>query len=158
MKKILCTFVLLICVLGLCGCESSKKAREQLFTDLKKAKIISKSMEQIDTMQYSEWGLETCYSGNYYVYKDNNSKIILIKYDRSTDDYDHLVTIYYDVTINENIEYTDKNIGCSADPSYKYQNGQFSREKKYEFNSSKKYEARMKKTLFSKKYVFTEVE
>ena len=160
MKKILCAFVLLICVLGLCGCESSKKAREQLFADLKKAKIISSSMEQIDTMTYSQWGLEWCTKKNYYVYKDKNSKIILITYDSGNfekdDDYEHLVTIYYDVMINDDVNYADSNIRCSADPAYEYQDGKLSREKRYEFDSKKTYGAKLKKTLLSKKYVFTE--
>ncbi len=63
------------------GCESSQKEKEKIFDALKKKKIISENMEQIDKETSYSWSLEMCATTNYYIYRDNDSKIIAIKYE-----------------------------------------------------------------------------
>ena len=68
MKKFLYIFSLLICVTCLCGCESNQEDRTKIITALKNEKIISDSMEQIDTQSYNHWPLEWCKTDSYYIY------------------------------------------------------------------------------------------
>ena len=158
MKKMLCIFSLLLCVLCLCGCETNQDDREKIVDALKKEKIISDSMEQIDTQSYSHWPLEWCETDNYYIYKDKDSKMIAIQYENNSyskdSEYDHLVTIYYDVTINNDVNsISSENAICDSDHSYyKYQNGKYTDNGKYELGTAKKYYATEESALFRGKY------
>lgn len=158
MKKGLGVLSLLICILCLCGCESNQKDRDKLFYTLKKEKIIPDSMEQIDVQSYTYNALEWCETDNYYIYKDKDSKMIAITYDKHTptkeENYNHVITIYNDVTINDdvkNISDEEVNQGCEQ-PYYEYQNGEFSETNRYELGSKKEYHAIKKSSLFKGKY------
>lgn len=159
-KKVLCIFGLLICVLGLCGCESTQKSRTEIFTALKNKKIISNSMEQIDIQTYSSWGLEWCSSKSYYIYKDKDSKMVAISYEYighlKDNEYDHLVTVFYDVTINNHFNLINSEDVSCEDGYYSYQNGEHTDNRKYEFGTSKQYEVRVNKGLFKDKYILKE--
>lgn len=163
MKKVLCIFSLLICILCLCGCESNEKDKSKIFTALKNEKIISDSMEQIDTESYNHWPLEWCKTENYYIYKDKDSKMIAIKYENNRyskdSEYDHLVTIYYDVTINNDVNtISSEDAICDSDHSYyKYQNGEYTDNSRYEFGTKKEYYATEKSALFKGKYYSLEL-
>ncbi len=163
MKKVLCVFSLLICILCLCGCESNEKDKSKIFTALKNEKIISDSMEQIDTESYNHWPLEWCKTENYYIYKDKDSKMIAIKYENNRyskdSEYDHLVTIYYDVTINNDVNtISSEDAICDSDHSYyKYQNGEYTDNSRYEFGTKKEYYATEKSALFKGKYYSLEL-
>lgn len=163
MKKVLCVFSLLICILCLCGCESNEKDKSKIFTALKNEKIISDSMEQIDTESYNHWPLEWCKTENYYIYKDKDSKMIAIKYENNRyskdSEYDHLVTIYYDVTINNDVNtISSEDAICDSDHSYyKYQNGEYTDKSRYEFGTKKEYYATEKSALFKGKYYSLEL-
>lgn len=163
MKKVLCVFSLLICILCLCGCESNEKDKSKIFTALKNEKIISDSMEQIDTESYNHWPLEWCKTDNYYIYKDKDSKMIAIKYENNRyskdSEYDHLVTIYYDVTINNDVNsISSEDAICDSNHSYyKYQNGEYTDNSRYEFGTKKEYYATEKSALFKGKYYSLEL-
>ena len=145
LKKILCVFCLMICIFGLCGCESSESDRDKILNALKKENIISDSMEQIDIMSYNSWPLEWCTTDNYYIYKDKNSKIIAITYEKTShlkdSKYDHLVTI------------------CDGSHSYyKYQNGEYTDNSRYNINTQNQtqYEVTIKNGFFKDKYILNE--
>lgn len=161
MKKVVCVFSLLICILCLCGCESSQEDRGKIFNALKDKKIISDSMEQIDTETYRVWSLEWCSSSKYYIYKDKDSKMVAIKYEDEQhlkdNEYDHLVTIFYDVTINNDVNLINsEDVTCDEDGYYLYQNGEYTDNSRYEFGSSKEYEVRVKEGWFKDKYILEE--
>lgn len=162
MKKFLYIFSLLICVTCLCGCESNQEDRTKIITALKNEKIISDSMEQIDTQSYNHWPLEWCKTDSYYIYKDEDSKIIAIKYEKiysKESEHDHLVTIYYDVTINNDVNLiSSEDAICDSDHSYyKYQNGEYTDNSRYEFATKKEYYATEKSALFKGKYYSLEL-
>lgn len=157
MKNALFIFGLLICILCLCGCESSEEDREKIFASLKKEKIISDSMEQIDTMTFRQWGAECCLTDIYYIYRGKNSNLIAITYDyegyKKDTDYDHLVTIYYDVTINDDVNLINsEGLSCNEDGYYYYQNGEYTDNGRYELRKEKEYYATEKSALFKGKY------
>ena len=158
MKKIIISIICLFSILLLTGCESSEKDKLQLFNDLKKEKVIPSSMELIDIMSYSSWSLEWCTHTNYYIYKDNSSKMIAIQYDKDTksEGNNHIVTIYNDVTIDNNVQTVDsKNVECSGSQSYyKYKNGEFTKTGRYKLGTYQKYHAYEKSSLFGKHYQF----
>ena len=163
-KKILCVFCLMICIFGLCGCESSESDRDKILNALKKENIISDSMEQIDIMSYNSWPLEWCTTDNYYIYKDKNSKIIAITYEKTShlkdSKYDHLVTIYYDITMNDDVNLLDSDDAiCDGSHSYyKYQNGEYTDNSRYNINTQNQtqYEVTIKNGFFKDKYILNE--
>ena len=162
MKKMLCIFSLLICILCLCGCESSQEDRNKILSALKKEKIISDSMEQIDTETYSVWSFEWCRKRTFHIYKDKNSKMIAIEYEDEQylkdNEYDHLVTIFYDVTINDDVNLLNsEDVSCNEDGYYYYQNGEYTDNARYEFGTSKTYYATEKSPLFKGKYYSLEL-
>ena len=162
MKKILYVFSLLICISCLCGCESNQDDRDKILTALKKEKIISDSAEQIDTQTYSVWGSEWCQKSKYYIYKDKDSKMIAIKYENKQylkdNEYDHLVTIFYDVTINDNVNILNsEDVSCNENGNYYYQNAEYTDNARYEFGNSKMYYATKKSVLFKGKYYSLEL-
>lgn len=162
MKKVLCFFCLLICTLYLCGCESNQEDKTKIFTALKKEKIISDSMEQIDTQTYSVWMYEWCSKTTYYIYKDKDSKMIAINYDNKKylkdNEYDHLVTIYYDVTINNDVVLINsEDVTCNENGYYSYQNGEYTDNDRYQFGTIKKYYANERSSLFKRKYFSLEL-
>lgn len=162
MKKVICVFSLLICILCLCGCESSQKDINKILSALKKEKIISDSMEEVDIETYGVWSAEWCQKSTYHIYKDKNSKMIAIKYEDKQyfkdNKYDHLVTIYYDVTINGDVNILNsEDVSCNEYGYYYYQNGEYTDKARYEFGTSKTYFATEKSSLFKGKYYSLEL-
>ena len=161
MKRKLWIFSLLIGILCLCGCESSEKDRDKILAALKKDKIISNSMEQIDIESYSFWPMEWCETQNYYIYKDKDSKMIAIRYQKNNnskeDGYNHLVTIYYDVTINDDVNRISSEDATCENGYYKYENGEYTDEGKYQWKSSTDYHAIEKSSFFKGKYYSIEL-
>lgn len=162
MKKMLCFFSLIICILCLCGCQSNQEDRTKILTALKKEKIISDGMEQIDTETYSIWSAEWCQKRTYHIYKDKDSKMIAINYKNNryskNSEYDHLVTIYYDVTLNNDVNLLDsEDVSCNEDGYYYYQNSEYTDNARYEFGTSKTYYATEKSALFKGKYYSLEL-
>ena len=162
MRKLLCFFSLIICTLCLCGCESNQEDRTKIFTALKNEKIISDSMKQIDTQTYSVWSFEWCSKSKYYIYKDKDSKMIAIEYNNKQhlkdNEYDHLVTIYYDVTINNDVNLINsEDVTCDENGYYSYQNGEYTDNGRYQFGTKKEYYATEKSALFKGKYYSLEM-
>ncbi len=157
MRKKLLVIFCLFSVFLLVGCESSKGDRSKIVDALKNEKIISDSMEQIDVVSYKHWSLEWCETDNYYIYRDKDLKTIAIKYEQNTSKdskYDHLVTIYYGVIINNDVSLINSEAAtCDSGHSYyKYQNGEYTDDNRYEFSMKKEYYATEKSALFTGKY------
>lgn len=163
MRKIILSVLCLFSIFVLAGCESNQEDKAKIFAALKSEKIISDSMEQIDIISYNRWLLEWCKTDNYYIYKDKDSKMIAIKYENNrylkNSEFDHLVIIYFDVTINNDA----KNISseeaiCDSEHSYyKYQNDEYTDNSRYEFRTRKEYHATKKSSLFKGKYYSLEL-
>lgn len=161
MKKILCLFCLIICLFSLCGCESSSKEKLKITDILKKEKIISNSMALFDTMSYRSWSMESCSQKNYYLYKDNQSKMIAIDYVKTSSkekESEHKVTIYYDVDVNNNANIlpSDKAVCNLGNSYYQYQNGEYTSDSRYLLDNEKTYIITIKKEWFKDKYVVKE--
>lgn len=64
------------------------------------------------------------------------------------------MTIYYDVTINNDVNLINSEDAiCDSDHSYyKYQNGEYTDNSRYEFGTKKEYYATEKSSLFKGKY------
>ena len=163
MRKIILSVLCLFSIFILAGCESNQEDKTKIFTALKSEKIISDSMEQIDIMSYNHWPLERCKKDNYYIYKDKDSKMIAIKYENNSysknSEFDHLVTIYFDVTTNNDAKtISSEDAICDSDHSYyKYQNGEYTDNSRYEFETKKEYHATEKSSLFKGKYYSLEL-
>ena len=120
-------------------------------------------MEQIDSYSYNYWPLEWCKTDNYYIYKDKSSKMIAIKYENKRylkdSEYDHLVTVYYDVTLNNDVNsISSEDAICDSEHSYyKYQNGEYTDNDIYKFGTTKTYYATEKSALFKGKYYSLEL-
>lgn len=135
----------------------SREDKLKIIDTLKNEKIISENMEQIDVMSYYHWPLERCITDNYYIYKDSGSRMVAIKYEDkrySFSDYDYLVTIYFNVNANDDINYTNSESAiCDSDHSYyKYQDGSYTNNEKYELGVRKEYYVTKKSSLFNGEY------
>lgn len=163
MKRVLICLISLIILITITGCDASKETRDIILDSLKNEKIISDSMELIDNESYSHWSLEWCKTDNHYIYKDKNSKVIAIKYEDNRylkdSEFDYLVTIYCDVTINHDVNSINSEYAiCDSDHSYyKYQNGEYTDNSRYEFGTKKEYYATEKSSLFKGKYYYLEL-
>lgn len=147
--------IILIILLGLR--RDNREDRLIIFDTLKNEKIIPESMKQIDVMSYYHWPLEWCERNDYYIYQGDNSEIIAIEYgsrQRMFSDYDNWVIVYFDVDVNDDINYINsKNAECGGSQSYyRYQDGSYTDDRKYEFSTMKKYHATRKSSLFKGDY------
>lgn len=154
MKKIL---LLIAFVLFIVGCSPNKKTSEELFNKLKNDKIIDESLELIDKVTYKNTVMIP-YEKEYYVYKDSDSNIIIINYDKSVsnEDYNYTATIYTNIEVNNDIEYVENT--RSLGDFYIYSDGSISSENKYILNENykKTYYIYKKQNLFYKKYIIKE--
>lgn len=162
MKKIFYLSCLLICTLSLCGCESSEKDREGIFKALKDKEIISDTMKQIDSQYSSFYGM-WCEGKTYYIYQDEDDNMIAIEYNYGTqnEDTEHLVTIYRNITLNdEEINTIDEEDAKCEDGFYKYQNGEYTDNNKYNFDydTREQYEVSVKYYIIYTKYNIVEHE
>ena len=163
MKKILCLFCLMFCLFCLSGCESSKKETLKIINILKMEKMISDSMELFDMMSYRIWSMESCARKNYYIYKDNNSKMIAISYVKilsNENESEYKVTIYYDVDVNKDVNIlASDEVTCNEKyPYYIYLNGDYTSDSRYDFGNEKTYVITLKKEWIKDKYVVKEIE
>ncbi len=54
-------------------------------------------------------------------------------------EYDHLVTIYYDVTINNDVNLIkSEDVTCDENGYYSYQNGEYTDNGRYQFGTKKR--------------------
>ena len=151
MKKTIFLCLLVICgFLCLTGCDTSKETTDSLLTALQKEKIVDTDLTLIDKV--SKIGTTLFYSQTtYYIYEDSNDKLIAINYDTdisSQNEYDYSVAVYYDVSINNDIEY----LGDDTTPEsyYSYQDGKKSEYNKYNLENKTDYLVYESKPLFSK--------
>lgn len=162
MKKVI-LFVLFMCLtLILVGCESNDDEKTSLFHQMEKQKIINNGYNQIDIVSICSLETEICKCKNYYVYKNNNSQMIAINFEKNISKYgehDHVITLYNNVIENSSFNYIEKNeANCYEYTYYKYENGDLTNNNKYDFNDDNKntYYVTKEKSFFSTKYIFVE--
>ena len=79
-KKILLSLLIILGVICSTGCDSRSKSVDNLLTALQKEAILDKQLELIDKV--SDVSTSLFLSKNtYYIYKDQNSKLLAINYD-----------------------------------------------------------------------------
>lgn len=150
MKKILLSLLVVFSVFCLTACDSSNESIDNLLTVLQKEKIVDKNLKLIDKVVDINAGIHISRT-TYYIYENENSKLIAINYNTdlySKNDYDYSITIYSNVTINNDIEYLDDDV--SLESYYVYADGKKSESSKYYFGNSAKYLVYESKPLFSK--------
>lgn len=151
MKKKIILSLLVICgFLFLTGCDTNKETTDSLLTALQKEKIVDTDLTLIDKV--SKIGTTLFYSQTtYYIYENSNDKLIAINYDTdisSQNEYDYSVAVYYNVSVNSDIEYLDND--TTPENYYSYQNGKKSEYNKYVLESKTDYLVYESKPLFSK--------
>ena len=152
--------IILIILLGLR--RDNREDRLIIFDALKNEKIIPGNMKQIDVMSYYHWPLEWCERNDYYIYQGDNSEIIAIEYGgrrRMFSDYDNRVIVYFDVDVNDDINYINsENAECGGGHSYyRYQDGKYTDDRKYEFGTMKEYHATRESSFFKGDYYTLEL-
>lgn len=148
-KKLLLLMLLIIPLIFSTGCEANEKERNELLDALKRDKIVSRKLENIDYIVDVNAGIIPSRT-TYYVYKDTDNSLIAISYESdysSENDYNYLVTIYHNVTENKNYETITNDEAYSTENYYIYEDGTKSIEEKYNLEDIKVYEV-TKKTSF----------
>lgn len=151
MKKVFFCLIIAICILLITACDSSKATVNDLFNLLKEEQIIDESSELVDKVVKTNAGIIPSIT-SYYVYKTENSELVAVNYDmniHSKNDYDYLISVYFTVSVNEDIEYVDDT--SSLENFYSYSNGKSSIRSKYNFESKVNYSVYESNPLFSKK-------
>ena len=149
-KKILLSLLVLFCTFCLVGCDSSSDTVENLLTAIQQDEIVDKDLELIDKVVDINAGISISRT-TYYIYENKNSELIAINYDTniySKNDYDYSIAIYFDVSINNDIEYIDED--SSPESYYVYQDGKKSEYNKYNLGNQTNYLVYESKPLFSK--------
>ncbi len=150
MKKILLSLLVVVSMFCLTACDSNSENVDNLLTALQEEKIVDTDLTLVDKV--SKIGTTLFYSQTtYYIYENNNNELIAINYDTdisSKNDYDYSITIYSNVTINNDIEYLDDD--ASPESYYVYADGKKSESSKYDFGNSTRYLVYESKPLFSK--------
>lgn len=150
MKKILLSLLIVVSMFCLTACDSSSESIDNLLTALQKEKIVDKNLKLIDKEVDINAGIHISRT-TYYIYENQNSELIAINYNTniySKNDYDYSITIYSNVTMNNDIEYLDDD--ASPESYYVYADGKKSKSSKYDFGNSTKYLVYKSKPLFSK--------
>ena len=119
-------------------------------------------MQEIDTQTRAIWSAEWCYRYSVHIYRDKDSNLIAISYEDtkySKDaEYDHMVTIYTNVTTNNYAEVLNpEDVTCNEKGHYSYENDEYTRQGKYNLNGMKEYGLKFKKGLFVDKYILVEL-
>ena len=94
----------------------------------------------------------------YSIYENDDAELVAIFYEnksRSNTDYDYVIRIYTDVTVNE-VEYIDDT--RSLDQYYEYKDGKKSETNKYDMYGMKEYYAYKKDPMSGMGYEFEEAE
>ena len=157
MKRLVICILMLIMSISLFGCYSNGGEDKNVLESLKDEKIVDKDFELIDevTEIYTVNG-RTEYT--YSIYENDDSELIAIYYQKISDsdsDYDYIVRIYTDVTMDE-VEYIDDT--SYLDGYCKYKDGKKSETNKYEMYDVKAYYAYKKESKLKVSYSFDEVE
>ena len=162
MKKIILGVLCISIVLLLTGCESSKRDRKKMFSQLEQEAIIGQNYKQVDMISNCHSALAICACDKYYIYENDSNNKIAINFTKiSNDDYEHFVEIYYDVTPNDQYEYldpeTDEDI-CANEGFFEDSEGRRMNKNKYNFEPSnkKKYYVAVERKLLFKNYKFVE--
>lgn len=150
MKKILLSLLVVVSMFCLTACDSSSESVDNLLTALQEEKIVDTDLTSVDKV--SKIGTTLFYSQTtYYIYENSNDKLIAINYDTdisSQNEYDYSVAVYYNVSVNSDIEYLDND--TTPENYYSYQNGKKSEYNKYVLESKTDYLVYESKPLFSK--------
>lgn len=150
MKKILLSLLVVFSVFCLTACDSSNESIDNLLTALQEENIVDKNLKLVDKEVDINAGIHISRT-TYHIYENQNSELIAINYKTdmySKNDYDYSITIYSDVTINNDIEYLDDD--ASPESYYIYSDGKKSEYSKYDFSNSTRYLVYESKSLFSK--------
>lgn len=149
-KKMFLSLLVVFSIFCLTACDSSKNSVDNLLIALQKEKIVDTDLTLVDKVSKIGAGLFISKT-TYYIYENNNGNLIAINYDTdiaSKNDYDYSITIYSNVTINNDIEYLD-DYG-SLESYYAYADGKKSESSKYDFSNSTSYLVYKSKLLFFK--------
>ncbi len=154
MRKVLFSLILVFSLFCLSACDSGGKTVDNLFAFLQQEDIVDDNLVLVDTVVKINAGIIP--SGNsYYIYENDKSELIAINYDTniySKNDYDYSVSIYYAVSVNNDIEFYYDDI--SSENYYSYSDGSKSDSNKYSFENKVDYAVYETKPLFSKtKYI-----
>ena len=157
MNKIMIFILILIMSISLFGCYSNGGEDISVLKSLKDEKIVDKDLELIDevTDVYTVNGRQEYI---YSIYENDDAELVAIFYEnksRSNTDYDYVIRIYTDVTVNE-VEYIDDT--RSLDQYYEYKDGKKSETNKYDMYGMKEYYAYKKDPMSGMGYEFEEAE
>ena len=162
MNKFILLTLCIFCIAALTGCESDNDDRTKMFSEMENQQIILKGYNKFDMVSICHLEVEICKCDNYYIYKDNNSNMIAINYEKNISKYgnhDYVVTLYNNVFETNDFNNISKDeANCFEHTYYKYENGNLTNNNKYIFSdtSKKTYYVEMKKNLFSTRYIFSE--
>ncbi|MBR3965116.1 MAG: hypothetical protein IKJ80_06890 [Clostridia bacterium] len=151
MKKKIFLCLLVICAfLCLTSCDTNEETSDVLLTALQEEKIVDADLILVDKV--SKIGTTLFYSQTtYYIYKDCDNKLIAINYDTnisSQNEYDYSVEVYYNVSVDNDVEYL--NDDTTPESYYSYQDGKKSEYNKYNLENKTDYLVYESKPLFSK--------
>lgn len=140
MKRCLIVVLLFTSLIVFTGCQPSSEKKVTILDALKENNIISKDIEYVDTVTKMSSGAIPI-NIPYDIYKDNG-KLIAIYIDKDVNknnDYDFIVIIYTDVTINEeNRVYVSEDE--KAETYYRYKNdNKITNNNIYTLNDMKEY-------------------
>ena len=156
MKKLALCLLIIFC---LTGCDTNKETKDSLLDTLQREKIVDANLTLVDT-ETNVGTLLFITRTTYYIYKDSNNELIAINYDAdnsSKNAYDYSMTIYSNVTVNNDVEYLED--GSVPESYYVYSDGKKTEVNKYDFSDSTRYLVYESKSLFSKtKYQFEEIK
>ena len=144
----------MLCFLCLPACNSGTDSVESLLEFMQEEDIVDDNLILIEKMSKINAGIIPS-SKSYHVYENESSELIVINYDTNVyakNDYDFLISVYYDVSVNEDITYSDD---ISSEVFYSYSDGTKSKDCKYNLENKAEYAVYETKPLFSKtKYKF----
>ncbi len=149
-RTLLFCLLIILGALSLTGCSPNQNTANDLFKSLQKEKIIDNGLEAVDTVCEVHTVLFVTRT-NYYIYKDENGKLLAVAYQKNingNNDYDYLISIYNDVSVNNDIEYSDDTATLST--YYIYENNKKSEQPKYDFDNETTFYAYKHNSLFSK--------
>lgn len=157
MKRLVICILILIMSISVFGCYSNGGEDKSVLKSLKDEKIIDKDFELIDevTEVYTINGRQEY---TYSIYENDDAELVAIFYEnksRSNTDYDYVIRIYTDVTVDE-VEYIDDT--GSLDEYCEYKDGKKSENNKYDMSNLQEYYAYKKTSKTGTCYTFEEKE
>lgn len=149
MKKMMFCLLIVFSLFCLPACDSSRDSVDGLLVFLQEEDIVDENLILTDKMNKINTGILPS-SKSFYIYENENSELIAINYDTniySKNDYDYLISIYFNVSVNEDIEYYDD---LSLESYYSYSNGTMSECCKYNLENKISYAVYKSNSVFSK--------